>query len=120
MRGKTRDKIRAAPSQRRQQAQQNSHDELRGLAFLHFEAEDGHHFLEVFPDIAFRGRIAQQIGGVIGGQQFSSAKFQPLAAKLRDAAIGLQQRFLRRPRRGKRLPLERWRQSGEGEMASKF
>src|SRR5439155_9917487 len=44
-------------------------------------------------DFTFRGRIAQKIGGMIGGQQFSSAKFQPLAAKLRDAAIGLQQRF---------------------------
>src|SRR5882762_8467845 len=93
MRGKTRNKIRAAPGQRRQQAQQNSHDELGGLAFLHFEAEHGHDFLEIFPDFAFRGGVAQQIGRVIGRQQFSSAKFQPLAAKLGNSAIGLQQCF---------------------------
>src|SRR5437660_3964272 len=91
MRGKTRNEIRAAPRQRRQQAQENSHDELRGLAFLNFEAEDGHDFLEILPDFAFRGRISQQISGMIGGQQFSAAKFQPLAAKLGNAASGLQQ-----------------------------
>src|SRR5438445_3807130 len=93
MRGKTCNEIRAAPRQRRQQAQQNSHDELGGLAFLHFEAEDGHDFLEVFPDFALCGRIAQQIGGMIGRQQFSSAKFQPLSAKLGNPAVGLQQGF---------------------------
>ena len=53
-----------------------------GFAFLYFQAEDGHDFLEIFPDFAFCWRIAQQIRGVIGRQQFSSAKFQPLPAKL--------------------------------------
>src|SRR5437016_610419 len=95
MRGKTRNEIRAAPGQRRQQAQQNSHDKLGGLAFLHFEAQHGHDFLEIFPDFTLRVRIAQQIGGVIGRQQFSSAKFQPLSAKLRNPAIGLEQSLCR-------------------------
>src|SRR6266478_6953431 len=84
MRSKTRNEIRAAPSQRCQQAQQNSHDELGGLAFLYFKAEDCHDLLEILPDFALRRRIAQQIRGVIGGQKFSSAKFKPLAAKLRN------------------------------------
>src|SRR5881396_98837 len=72
MGGKTRNEIRAAPGQRRQQAQQNSHDGLVGLAFLHFESEDGHDFLEVFPDFALGGRITEQISGMIRRQQFSS------------------------------------------------
>ena len=91
MRGKTGDEIRAAPGKRRQQAQQNSHDELRGLAFLHFEAQNGHDFLEIFPDFALSGGIAQQVGGVIGGQQFSATEFQLLVAKLGNAVIGLEQ-----------------------------
>src|SRR5260370_25246922 len=66
-----------------------------GLAFLDFEAEHGHDFLEIFPDFTLRGRIAQQIGGVIGRQQFSPAKVQPFAAKLRNSAIGLKQCFCR-------------------------
>jgi hypothetical protein len=88
-----REKIRAAPGKSRQQAQQNSHDGLRGsarfggLAFLRFEAKNGHDFLQVFPNFAFCAGIAQQIGGVIGGHQFSAAKFEPLAAELRDAAV---------------------------------
>src|SRR5260370_27911728 len=82
MRSKTRDEIRAAPGQRRQQAQQNSHDELGGLAFLRFEAENGHDFLKVFPDFALGGRIAQQIRGMISRQQFFSPKFHSLPATL--------------------------------------
>ena len=46
-------------------------------------------------DFAFRGRIAQQIGGVIGGDQFRAAKIKPLAAKSRDALIGGEQRLSR-------------------------
>ena len=59
-----------------------------GLAFLYFQAENGHHFLQIFPDVALGGRISQQIRGMIGGHQFSAAKFQPLAAKMRNAAVG--------------------------------
>ena len=71
--GETREKIRTAPGKSRQQPQQNSHVGLRGLArlgglaFLRFEAENGHDLLQVFPDFAFRAGIAQQIGGMIGG-----------------------------------------------------
>src|SRR5712664_3106374 len=68
-------------------------DGLPGLAFFDFEAEHGHHFLKIFPDFTFRGWIAQQISRMIRCQQFSSAEFQPLSAKLRNSAVGLQQRF---------------------------
>src|SRR6266404_4410614 len=92
---KSREKIGAAPGERRQEAQQNSHYGLRGLALFDFEAEDGHHFLEIFPDFTLRGRITKQIRRMIRRQQFSSAEFQPLSAKLRNATVGLQQRFRR-------------------------
>jgi len=49
----------------------DSPDELGGLAFLHFEAQHGHDFLEIFPELAFRGGGAHAIGRVIGRQQFS-------------------------------------------------
>src|SRR6202162_5480218 len=35
--------------------------------------------------------VAQQVGGGIGGYQFTSAKFEPLSAKMRDATIGFKQ-----------------------------
>jgi hypothetical protein len=93
MSGKTREKIRTAPGESRQKAQQNSHVELRGLArfgglaFLRFEAENRHDFLQIFPDFALGAGIAQQVGGVIGGHQFSTAKFEPLSAEVRNAAV---------------------------------
>src|ERR1700734_2786868 len=55
------------------------------------QAEDGHYFLQVFPDFALRSRIAQQIRGVLGGDQFRAAEIKPLAAKTRDTLRGLQQ-----------------------------
>ena len=97
MGGETREKIRTAPGESRQKAQQNSHDglgglaRLGGLAFLRFQAEDRHDFLQIFPDFAFRAGITQQVGGMIRGHQLSSAKFEPLSTKLRDATIGFQQ-----------------------------
>src|SRR5712691_5410239 len=66
-------------------------DLLGGLTFLQFEAEHGHHLLQVFPDFALRVRVAQQIGRMIGRQQLSSTKFQPLSSKLRYTAVSLQQ-----------------------------
>jgi len=101
--GEAREEIGAAPGQRRQDAQQNSHDGLGGLArgltrggrcgFFSLQAEDGHHFLQIFPDFAFCAGIAQQIRGVIGGHQLSSAELKPLATEMRNAAIGLEQRL---------------------------
>src|ERR1700722_6907768 len=91
--GEAREKIRTAPGESRQKAQQNSHVGLRGLArfgglaFFRLQAENGHDFLQVLPDFAFGAGIAQQVGGVIGGHQFSAAKFEPLAAELGDAAV---------------------------------
>ena len=73
MRGEARKKIGATPGQRRQEAQQNPHDVLGGLArlvgraFLALQAEDGHNLLQIFPDFAFGAGVSQQIGGVIGG-----------------------------------------------------
>jgi hypothetical protein len=91
--GETREKIGTAPGKCRQKAQQNSHVELgglarfRGLAFLSFETENRHDFLQIFPDFAFCAGIAQQVGGVVRGHQFSAAKFEPLSAELGNAAV---------------------------------
>ncbi len=92
VRGEAREKIRAAPRQRGQDAQENSHDGLggltRGLArpggqtFFDLQAEDGHDFLQIFPDFAFCAGIAQQVRGVIRGQEFSAAEIEPLPAKM--------------------------------------
>ena len=63
--GETREKIRAAPGESRQKAQQNSHVGLRGLArlsglaFLRFQPENRHDFLQVLPDFTLRARIAK-------------------------------------------------------------
>jgi len=65
----------------------------RRLAFFDFEAENGHDFLQVFPDFTFGGRVAQQVGGMVSGHQFFAAKIEPLAAELRHTAIGLKQSF---------------------------
>ena len=46
-----------------------------------------HHFLQILPDFAFRGGIAQQIGGVIRGHQFRAAIIEPLAAKSRNSLV---------------------------------
>jgi hypothetical protein len=97
MRGKTREKIRIAPEESGKKTQQNSHDGSGGLAgfggfaFFRFEAENGHDFLQIFPDFAFGAGIAQQIGWVISGHQFSTAKFEPLAAELGNAACGFKE-----------------------------
>ena len=37
------------------------------LAFFGLQAEDGHDFLQVFPDFGLGGGIAEQVGGMIGG-----------------------------------------------------
>jgi hypothetical protein len=95
MGGKSRDEITTAPGERREQPKQDSHDELGGLALLHFKAENGHDFLKIFPDFAFSVRVTQEIGGMIRGEQFSSAKFEPLAAELGNAAIRLEKRLCR-------------------------
>src|SRR5258708_35163338 len=75
MRGETRNEIRAAPGQRRQQAQQNSHDELGGLAFLYFEAQHGHDFLKIFPDFALGGRISPEVGRAGNRPQIFFSKY---------------------------------------------
>ena len=81
-----------APGQRKREVRRLNVSELRGgFAFLHFEAEDGHDFLQIFPDLAFGRRVAKQVSGMICGEQFSATKFEPLSAKLGNAAIGLQQ-----------------------------
>ena len=57
------------------------------------QAEHGHHFLQILPHFALRGRIAKQVGGMIGGDQFRAAEIDPLAAEARDALRGLQKRL---------------------------
>jgi hypothetical protein len=37
------------------------------LAFFGLQAEDGHDFLQIFPDFGLGGGIAEQVGGMIGG-----------------------------------------------------
>src|SRR5215472_8608434 len=66
---------------------------LNGLAFFRLKTEDGHHFLKIFPDFALGVGIAQKISRMIGGHEFAGAKVEPLAAKLRDSAIGFQERL---------------------------
>ena len=48
------------------------------------EAEDGHYFLEILPDITLGVGISQKIRGVIGGQDAGAAVIEPLAAEARD------------------------------------
>src|SRR5262250_2698718 len=60
-------------------------------AFSHWQAEYGHHFLQVFPDFALGARIAQQVGGVISGHEFAAAEIDPLSPIVSDSAIGLKQ-----------------------------
>jgi hypothetical protein len=46
--------------------------------------------LEVFPYFGFGGWIAQEIGGMVSGHQFSAAEIEPLTAELGDPVSGLQ------------------------------
>src|SRR5260221_8572070 len=87
----TREKIRAAPGHCGSDAEDNSAGHLLRLVLFYFEAEFGHDFLQVLPDVTLGGGIAQQIGRMIGGDHFIAAILEPFAAKMRDAAIGSQQ-----------------------------
>jgi hypothetical protein len=60
---------------------------------FHFEAENCHDFLEVLPDVGLGGGVSEQVGGMICGHEFSAAKIEPLAAKMRYAAIRFEQRL---------------------------
>jgi hypothetical protein len=53
------EKVGAAPGNCRGDAQQNAAGHLLCLSLFDFEAELGHDFLQIFPDVGFRGRIAQ-------------------------------------------------------------
>jgi hypothetical protein len=61
-----RGKVGATPADRGKQAEQDSHDGSGGLAFC-AEAEDGHDFLKILPDLAFCVGIPQEISGMICG-----------------------------------------------------
>src|SRR5260370_840219 len=97
MRAKARQETRTAPGQRRQDAQQNSHDGLGGLsrigglsrpgrqAFLTLQAELGHHFLQIFPDFAFCAPGSQQECGMVSRHPFSSPELEPMPSQMRSA-----------------------------------
>src|SRR5271170_2032547 len=61
------------------------------VAALRLEAQMGHHFLQVFPDFALGGRVAKQIGGMIGRDEFCAEKIEPFPAKAGNSLRGLQQ-----------------------------
>ena len=86
-------KSRRPPQIQRQRQNQRSRRERRraALAFFGLQAEDGHYFLQVFPDFGLGGGIAEEVGGMIGGHQFCAAEIEPLAAEFGDALGGLQQ-----------------------------
>ena len=69
-RRETRGEIRGSPGKGARQSQDDGERNIHGaenLAFSGLQAQDGHHFLQVFPDFALRWRIAQQVGGMIRG-----------------------------------------------------
>src|SRR5579863_9040042 len=57
------------------------------------EAEDGHDFLQIFPDFAFCGGIAKQVRRMIGGDEFRAVVVEPLAAESGNAQRGLEHRL---------------------------
>jgi hypothetical protein len=57
--GKSRQKVGATPRHGRGDTERYAAGHLLGLVLFYFEAEFGHDFLQVFPDVALGGGIAQ-------------------------------------------------------------
>src|ERR1700739_758420 len=62
-------------------------------SFSCFKAQQRHNFLQVLPDFTLRVRVAQQISGVVRGEQFCVAEVKPDAAISRNRVLGSQQRL---------------------------
>src|SRR5262249_10196633 len=70
-------------------AKQHAAGHLFGFLF-DFEAEFGHDFLKILPDVGLRGGIAKQVCRMVGGEHFLTAIVEPLASIVGNAAIGLE------------------------------
>src|ERR1700730_1345972 len=61
------------------------------LATLRLKAQQRHHLLQIFPDLALRVRIAQKIGRMVGGDQFRASEIEPFSAEAGNALASLEQ-----------------------------
>src|ERR1700741_3088165 len=60
-------------------------------SFPWLQVQQRHDFLQVLPDFTLRVRVAQQISGVVRGEQFCVAEVKPDAAISRNRVLGSQQ-----------------------------
>ncbi len=85
---------------------------------LRLQSQMRHDLLQILPDFAFRGRIAQQVGWVIRGHQLRIAIVKPVAAESRNGVLRLQQGLRGECRRDTRSLSARSRPAAGTDTAS--